>query len=103
MERTAMSRHELERATVMGRVKNRDLKLSDAAVMLDGQLSAGKKTVAAISQAGQRRAKSWQRGSAVEPNKKIAKNYPPPDITARPPVIFAVWSTGDRRMPLPRA
>jgi len=43
LERTAMSRHELERATVMGRVKNRDLKLSDAAVMLDGQLSPGKK------------------------------------------------------------
>jgi transposase len=30
-----MSRHELERVTVMGRVKNGDLKLSDAAVMLE--------------------------------------------------------------------
>ena len=30
-----MSSHELERVAVMGRVKNRDLKLSDAAVLLD--------------------------------------------------------------------
>ena len=32
-----------------------------------------KRTVAAISQAGQRRAEAWQRGSAVERNKKLGK------------------------------
>jgi len=67
-----MSRHELERAAVMGRVKNRDLKLSDAAVMLDvSYRQAKKKTVAAISQAGQRRANAWQHGSAVESSQAI--------------------------------
>src|ERR1700721_2937152 len=66
-----MSSHELERVAVMGRVKNGELKLSDAAVMLEVSYRQAKRLLAPLSQGGQRRAKAWQCGSAVESTQAI--------------------------------
>src|ERR1700694_2300555 len=80
-----MSSHELERVEVMGRVGSGNLKLSDAAEMLELS-SPGKEIVAAVSEGGQQRAKAWECGPTLESQQ--ADEVSAPSIELDPKKIF---------------
>jgi hypothetical protein len=61
-----MSSRELERVEVMGRVGSGDLKLSDAAIMLELSYRQTKRLWRRYRKAGARRAQAWECWPAVE-------------------------------------
>ena len=61
-----MSRRELERVEVMGRVGSGDLKLSDAAEMLGLSYRQSKRLWRRYRKAGRRRAEAWECRPALE-------------------------------------
>ena len=71
-----MSSRELERVEVMGRVGSGDLKLNDAAVMLELSYRQSEEIVAAVSAGGQQRAEAWQCRTALE-SQQAAETSPP--------------------------
>src|SRR5260370_38972985 len=71
LKRTAMSSRELERVEIMGRVGSGDLKLSDAAVMLELSYRQTKRLWRRYRQGGRKEREHWEAGRPPEREQRL--------------------------------